>query len=194
MGVNSQLLTGFRYLRVSGDGKRLLDLGLPIALTAASLAIDTFVVPISVIGERGLIQLINELLQVLVGFYVASLAAVATFASTALEQKAQNLYFQGKLMRRRAFLCYMFGYLSVLSLTLYVVGVMAILGASQLHAAAQSVPPFRSVALAVYMFFAWNMVTVTLMGLHYLIDRAQRADPMVKPDTGDTPESPAKQG
>jgi len=186
MGVLSQLLTGFRYLRISGDGKRLLDTWLPLALTGASLVIDRFLGPISIMGERGLIQLINELLQVLVGFYVASLAAVATFASPALEQRSQNLYFQGKPLRRRAFLCYLFGYLSVLSLALYVVGVMAILGSNQLHLATQFAPAVRPAALAIYVFFAWNMVTVTLMGLHYLIDRAQRADPTIKPDSDDT--------
>ena len=40
--------------------------------------------------------------------------------------------------------------------------------------------------VSIYVFFAWNMVTVTLMGLHYLIDRAQRADPTIKPDSDDT--------
>lgn len=182
MGVHSQLLTGFRYLLIRGDGKLFLDVGLPLGLTAASVLIDVYFGHVPTMSERGLVQLVNELLQVLVGFYVASLAAVASFASASLEQKTNNLYLQGNLIRRRTFLCYLFGYLSVLSLALYVLGVTVILAEGPLHKIAQSYPSVRTAALAMYVFLAWNMVTVTLMGLHYLIDRSQRADVKVNPD------------
>ncbi len=66
-------------------------------------------------------QLVNGLLQVLIGFFVASLAAVATFQRPGMDEnmrgKAPTL--QGKGVTRRQYLCYMFGYLAFMSIAVY---------------------------------------------------------------------------
>ncbi|EKF9782201.1 hypothetical protein RV096_003428, partial [Vibrio cholerae] len=78
-------------------------------------------VEIAFVGKSGLVQLVNGLLQVLIGFFVASLAAVATFQRPGMDEnmrgKAPTL--QGKGVTRRQYLCYMFGYLAFMSIAVY---------------------------------------------------------------------------
>src|SRR5258706_8987546 len=74
----------------------------------------------------------TDLLQVLTGFYIASLAAVATFNKPGLDDPMAGdpptlredycAITTVKPLTRRRFLCLLFGYLSWLSLFLYFIG------------------------------------------------------------------------
>lgn len=177
MGSLRQLLTGFRYLAIRGSEKRVVDIWAPMLLTAPTVAV-LFSLNASLLHDPGLVPMLNGMLQVLFAFFVAALAAVATFPSRAMGQPAIGLTLGGRTLARRQFLCYLFGYLSVLSLFLYLAGVAAILAHAWL-AKFGAVAWLRWGAAAVYCFVFWNMVTVTLLGLHYLVDRVHRPDPTI---------------
>lgn len=181
MGALRQLLTGFRYLAIQGTEKRTIDVWVPLLLTVPTIA-ALYSLNAGLLSERGLVPQLNGMLQVLFAFFVASLAAVATFANSALTQPAIGLTLADKPLLRRQFLCYLFGYLSVLSLFLYLAGVGAILAHSWL-AKFGSLAWVRWGAATIYCLVFWNMVTVTLLGLHYLVDRVHRPDPKVNPAT-----------
>lgn len=186
MGSLWQLLTGLRYLAVRGDEKNVIDWWVPILLTVASTWVLVSL-NAALLAERGLVPMLNGMLQVLFAFFVAALAAVATFPSRAMGQMAIGLTLAGEPILRRRFLCYLFGYLSVLSLFLYLVGVAAILAQPWLAKYGAN-PWIRWGAGAVYCFAFWNMVTVTLLGLHYLMDRVHRPDPTVNKPVAAVPE------
>lgn len=178
IAVTRQLLTPLAYLRIRGHGKILIDLVVPAALAAGS----TFVlwwVDAPVLTNEGLVERMNELLQVLVGFYVASLAAVSTFPSVALDQTALNTTFKKQSILRRQLLAYLFGYLSFLSLSLYIAGVLGLLSRSLISASFEAGGVAWGGLLFVYLVIVWNMTCVTLLGIHYLVDRTFRPDPIV---------------
>lgn len=131
---------------------------------------------------------INILMGALVGFYIAALAAVSSFTNDNLDQvmkgraptitnRRQNQDIVEKLTRRR-FLAILFGYCANVSIVLFVFGVM------QDHIAiTNSIGPWvkstldvlKEIAWAVYLWLLASLLVVTLLGLHYLIERMHRA-------------------
>lgn len=48
-----------------------------------------------------------------------------------------------------------------------------------LGAPGERLPWIRPVVAGMYLLAFWNLVCVTLLGLHYLMDRVHRADPVI---------------
>ena len=131
---------------------------------------------------------VNVLMGILVGFYIAALAAVSSFSNENLDQvmkgRAPTLTtarggeaIEEKLTRRR-FLAILFGYCAILAIVLYVFGVL------QVHLTmAQPVALWAQEALSIARLLAWglyvwiisSLLVVTLLGLHYLVERMHRA-------------------
>lgn len=131
---------------------------------------------------------INALMGILVGFYIAALAAVSSFTNETLDQvmkgrpptlisRRQGNDIKETLTRRR-FLTILFGYCAVISIFIYIFGVLG------LHV--QLVEPVdiwleraidigRLIAWAVYVWVICSLLVVTLLGLHYLVERMHRA-------------------
>ncbi|MGK9996690.1 hypothetical protein O6197_24780, partial [Salmonella enterica subsp. enterica] len=84
---------------------------------------------ISLIETNGLLLQVNGLLQVLIGFYIAALAAVSTFSSSSIDEVMAGVpptlveKFRGQKLTveltRRRFVCYLFGYLALVSFMLF---------------------------------------------------------------------------
>lgn len=182
MGVFTQILTPTRYLFVKSVGrdKVFLDFVFPIGATAL-LAVAVFHVPelLQLDKSSGLISRIGGLLQILVGFYVAALAGVATFPTPALDQNAKGISFKNKPMRRREFLSSIFGYLAFLSIILFVSGIFWQVASCVVAQIPWPEVRFSLHVLAVvgYLFIFWQLIFITLFGLHYLVDRIHRPDP-----------------
>ncbi|MBF4328530.1 hypothetical protein EAY16_24965, partial [Vibrio anguillarum] len=109
-------------MRIKHKQKLYIDLILPVIIGVVLTAIVFFSpVQIKLLGQGSLVGLVNGLLQILIGFFVASLAAVATFQREGLDEvmvgKAPTL--RGEKITRRQFVCYMFGYLALVSIVLY---------------------------------------------------------------------------
>lgn len=180
--VIKQLATCMRYIFVRSSrlhDKRLVDFWLPGLFALMSCVIVTWwprLLPL--LGEHGLLNRINGLVQVLVGFFVASLAAVATFPNASMEQDTKNLTLKSKPISRRVFLASIFGYLSLLGFSIYLMGVFsdAFFGFSSSHHFQLGRAAVRSLLSLVYFFFFWQMFFIMFLGIHYLVDRIHRVD------------------
>ena len=180
-----QLLTPINYLRIkSSDGSKVVIDWLVPAFIAIGICVGWLYYPsvIRLAGSGGLVESVGALMQVLVGFYVASLAAVATFQSSSLDENVIGMTLKGAPIKRRQFLAYLFGYLALLSLVLFVLmlfrGVPAA-AASSLTGEWHTFVMFLF-ALAHQIVF-WQMISVTLLGLHYLADRIHRSNNDINP-------------
>ena len=135
-----------------------------------------------------LITDVNSLIGILVGFYIAALAAVSSFANENLDQtmkgRAPTLTTirQGQEIKenltRRRFLAVLFGYCATLSILIYISGVFAAhvsinpLGSTW---AANVLAIAEVCGWAVYIWMISSLLVVTLLGLHYLVERMHRA-------------------
>lgn len=176
--VIKQLAAPLSYLRIktSHGEKLVIDWLIPLLLAVAGTAVwILWPATIPLRGDKGVISSVGGMMQLLVGFYVATLAAIATFPSGAsLDQDANGMTKNGAQIRRRQFLASLFGYLAFLGLVLLIFSLfrqVPLALVSSLPAASLfSVP----VLLFVYLFVFWQMVLVTLLGLFYLTDRIHR--------------------
>jgi hypothetical protein len=184
MKVIAQLFTPTRYLYVQAStlDKVIVDFILPAICSALVVTLHTLSPDLlRLSGETGLIAGIGSFMQVLVGFYVAALAAVATFPGSSLDEDAKNLKLSGEAIKRRKFLALLFGYLSLVSLGLFLsmlfrgvpegaVSVLASWSSYRLDELA------KAAFLFCFQFFFWQMILITLLGIHYLTDRIHRTD------------------
>ena len=153
---------------------------------------------VNVFGEYGLVHGVNQLLQLLVGFYVAALAAVATFSRPGLDDPTGGdpLILDGKIsepLSRRRFACLVFGHLAVVGFSLYVVGLFAMAMAPSMRDLVGNVTVhIGSVTVAVgavmRVVFAWlhlvvsaHLFIVTLYGVYFLALRVQTMPSPTRP-------------
>lgn len=190
MSTIRTLLAPLNYLRSRNSQKFIWDWTLPA--TATLIAVVVLLVlpkPVSVLGDRGLIYWINELLQILIGFYIAALAAISSFGRAALDQviEGEGVVLkmsdgERKSLTRRAFLSLMFGYLSLLAIGLYCVGLVVVLLTENIRLIPREIlDGFRLVFVAGYIFAFVQMMAVTLIALFYLSDRIHRQTPVALP-------------
>ena len=127
--------------------------------------------------ERVIIADLMSLLGVLVGFYIAALAAVASFKSEILDGKLKGLPTtlnyrrggkkDGEVLNRRRFICVIFGYCASMSVVLYLFG-MCLLYANW------GASIFLDIVVIVFLWGLSSLFIATLLGLHYLVDRMHR--------------------
>jgi hypothetical protein len=140
-----------------------------------------------IFGDAGIVNSTNGLLNTLIGFYLAALAAIASFPNNALDLnmkgRTPEIYLNRggkkileKLTRRR-FLCILFGYCTFVSIFIYFLGVIS----SFLLPSLLSIPFFikwkyffKFGWLSIYLFLSSSLLITTLLGLHYLVDRMHR--------------------
>jgi len=138
--------------------------------------------------KNKLIGDVNALMGILVGFYIAALAAVSSFANENLDQvmkgRPPTLTTVRKgdeikeTLTRRRFLAILFGYCATLAIILYVFGVLQVhLTVSQPSAPwAQTALSFAAqVGWGLYVWIISSLLIATLLGLHYLVERMHRA-------------------
>jgi len=194
----SRLFKPIDYLRVRHPAKWKYDLILPIGLTLGMFFLVT-VMPIkpNILGKDGLIVLINNLMGILVGFFVASLAAVSTFNKEGMDKvipgtpmtlrvKESSAVKNIKLTRRR-YLCLLFGYLAFMSLFLYLFGggLPYIFSNTDVLLNPKSTMIFKYILCGIYFFIFTNILITTLLGLYYLVDRIHRYEPTLQTGSSD---------
>lgn len=138
---------------------------------------------------------ISSFLGVLTGFYIAALAAVATFgkaemddpmpgeSGVRLEHRVNAETYFERLSRRR-FLSFLFGYMALITLSLYVLGFVYIVIDKYAFATTGSwrVATFVTFWI-VYCFALSNILANTLLGLFYLTDRIHRPNRTINSST-----------
>lgn len=187
---SSHLLRPLDYLKVRHSSKVRYDFWLPISVAIIfTVVLILLPVQVPILGSNGLISIFTGLLQILIGFYIASLAAVATFdreimdsamagKPPTLKRKIDNEDEVEELTRRR-FLSLMFGYLSLLSFFLYFLGTFINLVAPSLLTLVpiKILPYLKWGVVFAFLFLASNLFITTLLGLYYMSDRIHRGDP-----------------
>ncbi len=171
-----RMLTPIRYLLIKQPAKWAFDFGWPIAL--AVLTIGAFLLlPVrpAILGEKGFLRGLHDLIGLLAAFFVAALAAVSTVERKALDAPMLGMppTLDGEALSRRRFVCMLFGYLSFLSFALYLGSIIAEVVAPSLRASVSSVTldAIRFLLGAIYAVAFWSMACTTLLGIWFLVER-----------------------
>lgn len=183
-----KLFVPLNYLRIQHACMKYFNFVIPLIIATFTILIFILLSDTSakLTGQNSFISVITEFLKILTGFYIAALAAVATFNKPDMDELMEGeppklkIKFREKTqiidLTRRRFLCYLFGYLSFLSIVIYLGGefsfylpnVYCIIFSSKCYIY------IKYLSLFIYLFAFWNLITNTLLGLYYLTDRMHR--------------------
>ena len=179
-----QLLRPLSYLTIDHPSKWKYDWLVPGLLAAISISsLAAISSDINFFGAEGLIALTSSFIQILPGFYIAALAAIATFNRHDIDQYLPaptptiSIRIGGHQntinLTRRRFLCMLFAFLTFESISLALVSICAIVlaphFANQIHSVAALLAKYGF--LLGYMLLFWQLLTATLVGLYYLGDK-----------------------
>jgi hypothetical protein len=193
-----QLVVPINYLRIRhGEtlfrSKAVYDFVLPIILTLATVIVFVWLsISLRLFDHQEVIKRLNDLLTLMIVFYMAALAAVATFDRAGIDDTLKGgdatlrvLHHDTgehvvKALTYRQFISYLFGYLSFLSLCLYVFILIFAIGwpalenhfiCSSVHWYLENI--FDPVIFTVVFFCLWQLVITSLLGIHFLTERIQ---------------------
>ncbi|MEH6683681.1 MAG: hypothetical protein V7664_04205 [Qipengyuania sp.] len=180
--------TSFQFLKLKSADLAFFQfifpsLGAIAAFAAIAMLSDWFIV-----DYRAMISSLNSFIGILIGFYIASLAAITSFPSETLDSEMKGKTptltksVKGKRvverLTRRRFLSILFGYCSVCSILIYIFGLLWL----GIKISKYSPEFLMSVNvylkwpfLAIYVWLCFSLITTTILALHYLIDRVHRA-------------------
>lgn len=187
----TDLIRPFAYLTIEHPSRlpRRVNWHLPLALT---LLITWGVVggdlPINFFGDKGVLDRLLAFVQTLVGFYIAALAAVASFNSPHLDKimplPAPTMVInygggrQEVKATRRRFLSSMFAYLTALSF-LFSISAIVVLSVGSAVATVFSsslVQALKVVLMFCFTFGIVQLICITFWGLYYLGERMLTPD------------------
>jgi hypothetical protein len=189
-----RIFVPFTYLAIDHPEKRKFDFLLPLLIgLVASTPLLSTAFRSDALGSFNVIGGINSFLGILTGFFIAALAAVATFGKAEmddpmpgeppvqLEHRNRNESYFETLSRRR-FLSFLFGYLALMTLLVYLAGGAYVVFDKYLAKA--YFPNWRETIFIgfwlAYMFSFANILSNTLLGLFYLTDRIHRPNKRLK--------------
>lgn len=187
---HSRLLRPVLFLCIKGEGLNYYRYWLPFWST--TIVICYFVIyprEIILFGDRSIISTLSSLLQLLPGFYIAALAAISTFNRKLMDKKlsgatvtlisCENGNLEQRELSRRHFLSLLFGYLSFLSMMILVFSCI-----TQMASPMEIIDMYlKTIDAKQYskliewgffvpiIFFFFQMIMITFLGLFYLCDR-----------------------
>jgi hypothetical protein len=180
----AQLFTAFSFFRLGGADLRFFQYLYPTVLAGAILvAYQALQRNWFMFQLDSIVASATTLMGVLIGFYIAALAAVTSFPNESLNSvmagnapKIREISSNKKEpVTRRRFLSILLGYCAFLSIFIYAVGSLY---SSVVFA------PFINTTLSSWLislwwiFYTWissSLLVVTMLCLHYLIDRMHRS-------------------
>lgn len=186
-----ELASWSAYLRVKHEGMSIYRLWLPLSAAVVGL-ISTlaFPQPPLIFGEKGLVSGVLQVVAQLPGFFIAALAAVATFDRPEMDEvmpvpaPTLEIFREGRLisiaLTRRSFLTHLFAYLSALSIIISVVCVLvnsfspSVSGLLNLFSSGVCLWAkffLKSIFLLSFYFLCSSMLVVTMQGLYFLGER-----------------------
>lgn len=185
----NQILRPFAYLAVKNTGSKwIFDFAIPAALTVITATIvllgNNFEIN-KIISENKIAAGIFDITKGLPGFFIAALAAIATFSQEKLDEKITNsksiaLTIKTKIidqngksfikdieLSRRVYLCMLFSYLTAISFAICAVYIFYFASGfiSNHH------PYTFAIFNLIITFIFWQIFICTLYGLFYLSDR-----------------------
>ena len=194
-----QLAVPCNYLRIrSGrtffQSKIVYDWVLPALLTIGLVAIVVWIgAPLAIFQHPGIAKWLIQLLALMIVFFLAALAAVATFERKGIDDRlagddatlsVRNRLGGGRIRRNlsyRQFISYLFGYLSFLALLLFLFVIFATAGWPKIEQKTCVVPIVHRAlveivdpVMFVVLFFAlWQLFVTALLGIYFLTERIQ---------------------
>jgi hypothetical protein len=198
-----QLLTPLNYLRIRhGEGfyysKRMIDWVVPLIATICVVLVCRLVdQPLSLQTSSHFFDAVTNLLALLIAFFMAALAAVATFDRQGLDQLIENeeatlwryvRKFDKKIddkLSYREFICYLFGFLSFTSLFVYIFVVLhqlvwakvaSLLSQWTFHYFGLLLSWAEITAGLLFVFFVFvccQLFVTALLGINFLTERIQ---------------------
>ena len=184
-----QILRPASYLLIKHPQKWKFDWLVPFALSILSaVPLIIYANNINIFGSGGFVEKVASFIQILPGFYIAALAAIATFNRSDIDQYIPEptpelgILIGGerniiKLTRRR-FLCMLFAFLTASSLLLCVLAIFSTTFANQIKLTlpADSHIYIISLFIVSFTFLFWQLVVATSLGLYYLGDRLNQPE------------------
>lgn len=129
---------------------------------------------------------ISTFVQILPGFYIGSLAAIASYSyepmdrvmslpAPFLKEQVDGGFRESKLSRRR-YLTLMFGYLAAISImsAIFIFIVRLVYSVNIFSVSSIVYNATYYVVTFIFFFVFWQMIMVTLFGIYYLADRMHR--------------------
>jgi hypothetical protein len=190
MVINQLLRPIFGYLAIQHPTKRFVDWILPAGLSVlATLAIFFSRQHINFFGPGGVVSLVLGYVQNLPGFYIAALAAIATFARPDIDvlmpgdppprirsEDNRGIVNLIELTRRR-FLSLLFAFLTIecIFLTFLSIAMVSVAPAFASVLSAVGHEIVYSISVFVYFLILFQLLIATLWGLYYLGERIHQA-------------------
>lgn len=183
-----QIFRPMAYLKIKHPSKWKFDWLLPSLLSIAMmLVLMAFKSDVNVYGTDGLISRLTHFIGILPGFFIAALAAIATFNRKDVDLHMPeptpkiDIVISGEpntiLLTRRRFLCMLFSFLTAQSIFLAVIGIFSIsLAVPVSDFFGESSETLGIIFLSLYVFVFSQMLVSTFHGLYYLGDRLHQPD------------------
>nr|DAF26807.1 MAG TPA: hypothetical protein [Caudoviricetes sp.] len=192
---HSRLFRPLLFLCIKGSSLNRYRFWIPLLSSFAVLVyLYCFSKTPIISGTDSVVSRLLSFLQLLPGFYIAALAAISTFSRRLMDkplagdkvtlEACENGYVEVRILTRRRFLSYLFGYLSFESLWLFVA--CCFLQITDLHCYIQEqlvmhdlVLLSSNIELIIFypvLFLFCQMFILTLLGLFYLSDRIHWKD------------------
>lgn len=176
------------YLKIKQPQKRWFDYILPILLSIFFSFIiiycDINYKNIELFSDKGIIKIINDLTQILSGFYLTSMAAIATFPNKDMDKVMDGIppKIDNKDLTRREFLIRLFGYLCFVCILLYFIGGLSIYFFDFAILSFTWTKIIKFSFCLVYFLIFFNMLLTTFMGLYFLIIKINKEKPKLDID------------
>lgn len=184
-----ELSRGMSYLKIRHPSISWYTIKIPV-IASFVVTLTYYMIPAQppLMGDSGLLKSILGIISTLPGFYFAALAAVVTFDRPGMDRelpspapeidvKIQDKYEPVKLTLRQ-FLCYLFAYMTTLSLFICVLIVASISAYPSLIPHIQSLHEYigiiKSVGLFVIMLPLSALAVGTLHGIFFLTERVHQ--------------------
>lgn len=192
-----QLTRPFAFRRIQNRDLSFMRTAVPLVISVC-LLIVYLVLPVkpAIIGDKKYLDYLLQIVGILPGFYIAALAAAATFNNPSLDEPmpgrdAPHLDVQrggesfSVAMTMRVFICHLFSYLSALSFLTAISTLMIIEVAPSVeyletrfeNAIAQGLlSTIKYSAVFLVTFYFARIILITLHGLYFLVERMHQAN------------------
>lgn len=182
-------LTG--YLSIRHPTKRVVDWVIPSVISLIATAITISVQgKVNFYGQGGFVSLVLGYVQNLPGFYIAALAAIATFTRPEIDQiipgnqtpKIMSTDSHGNRnlieLTRRRFLCLMFAFLTAECILMTIFSVVGLSVAAPMRAAVPHwlYQVFFGIATFSYFLIFSQLVLATFWGIFYLGEKIHQVN------------------
>lgn len=179
----TKLLTAFSFFRLRSADLRYFQYIFPtIAALGIMLGYHLVAEKFLVIKLETFVASATTLMGVLIGFYIAALAAVTSFPSESLNnvmsgdapKMKERWGGQDVSLTRRRFLSILLGYCAFLSIFIFILGSISAsvdLGKDVPNTAVEII---TGIWWFIYTWFLASLLIVTMLCLHYLIERMHR--------------------